>query len=278
MSVVIQCPACDTQLKAADDKRGKQIRCPKCQEVFRVPSASSAAKRRHPDDDDDTNARFSDKPVRPRRPRDEDDDDDSGIRRRPQRSRRDDDDFDDEPRARRKTSSALPWILAGSGAGVLLLAGIVLGVVLLSKKSEPAIAKAAPRPENVQAAAIPGIAVDPAAQPAPAGPVGGQPAQPPDGNGAPPAGWKLFAPKDNSFSVWLPEKPGRRGEHTRNFTGRGMRLKLSVVQLKVNGGAVYSAATIILSANVARKIPLQQKLEIMRDAFLQEGGDRKSVV
>jgi phage FluMu protein Com len=36
MSILMRCPACDKELKAADEKRGGKIRCPRCQEVFRI--------------------------------------------------------------------------------------------------------------------------------------------------------------------------------------------------------------------------------------------------
>src|SRR5438876_2352064 len=120
MSVLMQCPSCETQLRAAEEKRGSQIRCPKCQAVFKVPSGSAAAKKRRPDDDD-SDARFADRPVR--RPQSRYDDEDEDVPRRSGRSRDDDDDYEDEPRrrSREKKGSALPWILAGSGAGVLLV-------------------------------------------------------------------------------------------------------------------------------------------------------------
>jgi predicted Zn finger-like uncharacterized protein len=299
----MQCPSCDTQLRVGEDKRGKQIRCPKCQEVFRVPAGPAPGKKRRLDDEDDeAEARFADRPVRP--PRSRDDDDEEEIPRRARRSRRDaddrgDDDYEDEPRPRRreKKGSALPWILAGSGAGVLAVVGVVVAVVVASKKSdEPAKNQAV-----VQAAVAPGGNTPPAApahnlpvqnpgnqavpvQPAPQFPqpnpiptpapvqpaVPIVPAAPLDTSGAPPPGWTVFSAKDNSFSVWLPNQQGRRSERTRSMNRRGMRFNLNVVQLAANGGPLYSAATITLSPNAARQIPLQALIEIMRDAFVED--------
>jgi predicted Zn finger-like uncharacterized protein len=294
MPVLIECPSCETQLRVGQETRGKKIRCPKCQEVFKVPAASSAATRRRPADDaDDENGRFSAKPAASRRPRLDDTYDDDDVPRRSRRHREDDDDVDDEPRrsSRRQKSSALPWILAGSGVGVLVLGGVILAVVLVSKRGG-AGAKQPVAPAQVQAAnaplAAPNLAPDqPPAQgnvpnpgdaAAPIQPGPDQPAPPvpmaevpaPDTNGAPPPGWALHNAQDNSFSVWLPNRGGRRSERTRSFTGRGMRLKLNIVQLDASGGPTFSAATITLSPNVIRKISLQHLIEIMRDAFLEE--------
>jgi len=170
MPVLIKCPSCETQLSAAEDKRGKKIRCPRCQELFQVPLRTSAAKkpRRRDDDDDDETVRpaparesrradddddetaVAERPLGSRSPRDEDRD--LPSRSRPARRRHDnDDDYDEEPKTRRRQQerSALPWILAGSGAGVLALVGAVVAVVLGFKNAANGPAA------NVHAAATP---------------------------------------------------------------------------------------------------------------------------
>ena len=45
MAIQMNCPGCQKSYKFADDKRGKQVRCPDCSQVFRVgkPSAKPAA-------------------------------------------------------------------------------------------------------------------------------------------------------------------------------------------------------------------------------------------
>jgi hypothetical protein len=86
----------------------------------------------------------------------------------------------------------------------------------------------------------------------------------------PPAGWKEYSPKDKSFAVWLPEKAGRRSERERTMSVRGQRIKVNLVQVEARGGLTYGASTLVLSARLVRAIPHQQRIEILRDAFLSE--------
>jgi hypothetical protein len=86
----------------------------------------------------------------------------------------------------------------------------------------------------------------------------------------PPEGWKEFQPKDKSFSVWLPEKSARRTEREAILPLQGQRIKIKVVQVQVKGGPTYSAVTLMLPAALARKIPQEDRLEILSDAFLAE--------
>jgi predicted Zn finger-like uncharacterized protein len=197
MPVLVECPSCETQLKTAEDKRGKKIRCPKCQQVFQVPLGTSAPKKSRPRDDDDEEPApalpsresrpadddetgFSERRVPSRRSRDDDEDDDRDMprRARPVRRRDDDDDdyYDDErPRSRQKKGSALPWILAGSLGGVLVLGGLVAVILVMRKPADNAQA-------NRPAAAVQPV-VAPAQQPN--APVGVQPAQPQPAQPAP---------------------------------------------------------------------------------------------
>jgi hypothetical protein len=87
---------------------------------------------------------------------------------------------------------------------------------------------------------------------------------------APPAGWKEYSPKDKSFSVWLPEKGGRRSERERTMTVRGQRIKVNLVQVETRGGLTYGASTLRLPPAMTRKVPIGQRIEISRDAFLEE--------
>jgi S1-C subfamily serine protease len=86
----------------------------------------------------------------------------------------------------------------------------------------------------------------------------------------PPAGWKEFSPKDQSFSVWLPDQGGRRSERERTRTVNGTHLKFNVVLVQPAGGPTYGAATVLLPPQLARKISSQQLIEILRDAFVEE--------
>jgi len=180
MSILIECPSCDKQLKAAEEKHGKKIRCPSCQEVFTVPAATKKSRPADADDDEG----FADKPIAARRRPAEDHDE---VPHRSPRSRRDDDDGyddDDEPRRRKgpqKKGSALPWILAGTGGGVVVLTGIVVAVILLTKGSgQPEKQRAAQAPPaNVQPVAQAPAAQNPGNVAAPVQPPV-QPAQPAD--------------------------------------------------------------------------------------------------
>jgi hypothetical protein len=82
-----------------------------------------------------------------------------------------------------------------------------------------------------------------------------------------PAGWKEYSPKDKSFSVLLPEKSNRRSERERTMTVRGQRIKVNIIHVEV-GGIAYEAATFLLPAPLTRKVPAGQRLEIVRDIFL----------
>jgi hypothetical protein len=86
----------------------------------------------------------------------------------------------------------------------------------------------------------------------------------------PPEGWKEFQPKDKSFSVWLPDKGARRTERQRSIPLQGQSIKINVVQVQVKGSPTYSAVTLVLPSALARKIPQEDRLEILSDAFLAE--------
>jgi len=87
---------------------------------------------------------------------------------------------------------------------------------------------------------------------------------------SPPDGWKEFTPGDKSFTVWLPDRGGRKSERTRDLTVKGTRVRTNVVQLKTKDGVTYSASTILLPLALTKKIPMAERLEIMRDAFVDE--------
>jgi phage FluMu protein Com len=184
VSILMRCPSCDKQLKADDEKRGRKIRCPRCQEVLTIPG--DAKKSRPADDHDDE--RLADKPIPARRRRDEDEDDH--------------DDLDDALRVRgQRKSSALPWILAGGGA-VLGLAGVMVAVIVATK--EPAAQVVVAPPGNVQPGAPQAM---PIAKPQPAvekaEPIPAQPPQPiPKSTALPPGDMTLTA-----FILQKPDGP-----------------------------------------------------------------------
>ena len=87
---------------------------------------------------------------------------------------------------------------------------------------------------------------------------------------APPEGWKEFSPKDKSFSVWLPDKGGKRTERERNVVIRRTRIRVNVVAIESNDGPTYTASTYIFPPTFLRRTPMQEKIEIIRDAYVKE--------
>jgi hypothetical protein len=87
---------------------------------------------------------------------------------------------------------------------------------------------------------------------------------------APPAGWKEFTSNDQSFTVWLPDKGGRNSTRDRTTTSRGVQLKLSLVEFEAKGGPVFNVTGVVLPAQYAAKNSLKQRLELLRDAFVDD--------
>jgi hypothetical protein len=85
-----------------------------------------------------------------------------------------------------------------------------------------------------------------------------------------PDGWKEFRPKDKSFSVWLPEKSARHWESERTLTVEGKAVKVNVVRVQTKAGLTYSAAALQLPYALSRKLPREQRFELLRDAYLAE--------
>jgi predicted Zn finger-like uncharacterized protein len=148
--LVFTCPACQSSLQIGNPAlRGKKVLCPKCSQVFTLPTDAPAEPRgeevRHdpaprPPRGDDPYER------RPAPPRDD------PHERRPAPPRDDYDDEDDyRPRRRRRRrergSSALLWILLGVGGFVLLgcgggIVGLVIWINSLSNQTDDRIFEA----------------------------------------------------------------------------------------------------------------------------------------
>ena len=86
---------------------------------------------------------------------------------------------------------------------------------------------------------------------------------------APPEGWKQFGPKDKSFSVWMPDS-GNRTEREQTLTWLKNRVKRDLVQVEADGGPTYAASVLIIPSTALRKIPMQQRTQIVLDTFLKE--------
>lgn len=86
---------------------------------------------------------------------------------------------------------------------------------------------------------------------------------------APPEGWKAFSPKDKSFTVWMPDN-GNRTEREQTLRWLQNRVKRDLVQVEADGGPTYTASVLIIPASLLRKIPMQQRTEIVLDTLLKE--------
>jgi HEAT repeat protein len=85
----------------------------------------------------------------------------------------------------------------------------------------------------------------------------------------PPNGWTEYSPRDRSFTVWLPDKGGRKNERERTITGRGGIMKITLVEYRVNDGPTFHASSVRLPAQAARLRP-SERLEIFRDAYVED--------
>jgi predicted Zn finger-like uncharacterized protein len=148
MPIVIQCPSCDSRLKVSEEKRGKKLRCPKCEEVFKAdPAVPETTKIRSGDpkrafrserDDDDDDA-----PRKSRRLSEDDSDND----RKARKDDWDDDDGDERPVRRKKNkkkkkkkqaSARWPKIAGLAGGGVVALAFLFWVIVKITSGGPPA--------------------------------------------------------------------------------------------------------------------------------------------
>src|SRR6266508_797753 len=157
MPIVVTCPGCPTKLSAPDNAAGKQIRCPKCGAVAPVPDLipaeevpvveATVAPAKPKSKPVQAEAADDDLPRKKAARRDEDDEDEP-PRKKKRRYDDDDDDYDHDHRRRRKGGGG-----GGSGGkiaaiivvGVMVLAGIGVGINLLTGKGGP-LAKKAPLP------------------------------------------------------------------------------------------------------------------------------------
>jgi predicted Zn finger-like uncharacterized protein len=116
MPLKTECPECQAKLNLSENLEGKKIRCPKCKEVFRVPSSDD----------------FEEAPVRK-------------AKRKP--SRPEDEDERQSPRER-KAKQGSPAVLIGVIAGVILLGGGAVAAWLLLRDKDPEPIAQNPFPQN----------------------------------------------------------------------------------------------------------------------------------
>jgi predicted Zn finger-like uncharacterized protein len=171
MSLSFQCPECGTQLRMASaPPAGTQLRCPKCQALFRpkfaaeTPDRSRTNPARPRDEEEETPRSRKTRPGRddeedsPRsrssRP-DRDDEEDGPRSRRSRADRYDDEDEDDRRRRSKKKknpqeASGLPiGLLAGGGVVVLVLVVLAVWLAVGRGKSNPSNDVASTTPDSV---------------------------------------------------------------------------------------------------------------------------------
>lgn len=153
MPLVVPCPNCAARLSAPESAAGKQIRCPKCGAVAAVPAPEPVVEAKV------TAPKPRPKPVqaevaeeRPRkasrRDEEEDEEDERPRKKKKPRYADDDDDYEHDRKRKPKRKSGDGVLAAAVVMGCLvLLAGIVGVVYLLSGKGSP-LAKKAPVPDG----------------------------------------------------------------------------------------------------------------------------------
>lgn len=94
---------------------------------------------------------------------------------------------------------------------------------------------------------------------------------------SPPAGWKDYQAKGNSFSCWLPTEKGVQQEAFKDVSPRpGMTLRLASVTLQLKNGPTYEAGTARVKpfAGAFTRLKSAERVDMMRD-FLVESSKGK---
>jgi hypothetical protein len=95
----------------------------------------------------------------------------------------------------------------------------------------------------------------------------------------PPEGWKEYAAKGNSFSVWLPEDAGKKTEKFKDVVAeKGMNLRISLLSVPSKAGLTLEAATVTISpyGGEIAKLKSATRVDILRDLFVAESKGKAS--
>jgi S1-C subfamily serine protease len=106
----------------------------------------------------------------------------------------------------------------------------------------------------------PGSPSSRAPEPGPAGPV--------------PAGWKEFTPRDNAFTVWIPEKAQRQSERERTLTIRTSKLKMTQLTVELPGGLLYTVDRLVLPSEISTALKRSEIERIFHEKMLEEFGGK----
>jgi HEAT repeat protein/S1-C subfamily serine protease/DNA-directed RNA polymerase subunit RPC12/RpoP len=138
MPVRLTCPKCDASLSVEEDKRGKKIRCRKCEAVILVPAKAKPAAVEVVDDDDEEIVEVGPAKKKPLVEIDDDEDEENiqvgpprkkaaaaakPMRRRDERY--EDDEEEDVPRRKSGKGTPSGMVLALGGIGLVLVLGVV---------------------------------------------------------------------------------------------------------------------------------------------------------
>lgn len=288
----VTCPACQTPSVVPDEAVGRKARCKRCSNVFQLPSArpkspvADEASRLEEVADPPSDGLQTAPKSRPSAKK-------HAAARPSVRSVK---------RAAPPRSSAAFWIVGAVATLLLLGGGMALALVLANKDKDEekttltANAAEANKDKGDTGANKPAPGGDPKptdvkpedripvaendfqdSLPKGEGPRGEVPQAkvppPPQATGdgsKPPEGWSEYSPQLRTFSVWLPNNGGRRSERNRTLrVRRSTPLRMTLVQLERNDGAIYSAGVIAVPLSLLRGIPLRQRVEFFRDAYVE---------
>jgi hypothetical protein len=87
----------------------------------------------------------------------------------------------------------------------------------------------------------------------------------------PPAGWKEYTAKGNSFSCWLPTDQGRLKEGFRDKPlEKGQMLRFATVLFEAKDGPTYEAGTVTIMpyAGPITKLKSSTRVDLIRDIFV----------
>lgn len=97
--------------------------------------------------------------------------------------------------------------------------------------------------------------------------------KPADLAGPPLPGWKEYRPRDDTFAVWVPEKPDAQADEERNVTIDEQRVRVNTVVGRTAAGLKYQAESVLMPPGFA-KVPRKDVLDLFRGVLVKETSGR----